>query len=165
MAKITLTFNLKPVKNSVKDVKKIFAKTAPPLVKDQILDDLSSGVSPVRGKRFEKYSKAYKDQIKKGRYSSDGKSVSPVNLKLSGDMIKTLFVKVKSGFLNKKLTMEVGFSSFLAKVHNNLGASKKKVIRRIVPKTGEKFNTKITNIIQKELKDAISTVAKKINRR
>lgn len=108
------------------------------------------GQSPVEGERFPKYSKSYKKAIKQGRYAEYGKSISPVNLMLSGKMLDSFFIKVKG------LGLVVGFKSKIAKYHTVEGAGKSKVIRKMLPVgQGETFKRKtrgqIIALVQKEI--------------
>ena len=82
-----------------------------------------------------------------------GKKVSPVNLKLTGEMLKSMFVRpIQRGLL-------IGFDNKLADIHNRLGAGKKKVIRRLLPTNdGESFNRSITN----KLNEVLDKLAKQI---
>jgi len=141
-------------KNIQKSLSKELSKTLPKVLEKAIVkDSILKGKSPVRGKRFVKYSDSYKDQIK--RYlKAFGKRVSPVNMKLSGQMLSTFTVKVlKTG----KFIVE--FKDKLADIHNSKGAGKSKVIRRLLPTNdGEKFNLKITAQINKALDKALRKI-------
>lgn len=129
-------------------------------LKEQIIESMERGVSPVEGEgRYKDYSDSYKDQIggvyknskgkkiKKSGFSSlkskFNKSVRPVNLKLSGDMYESLTIKkAQRGLL-------INFSSPLAYIHDKLGAGKKRVIRRILPRKNENFSGAITTTLTK----------------
>jgi len=143
-------------------------------IEEPILASIRKGVSPVGGKKFAKYSKSYKDAIKgkstfrnkKGTnqtfeitnkdkvydYTSEfrkyGKRIAPINLKLSGKMLNSFFVK-----LNKD-SLELGFDNEVATFHNRKGAGKSKVIRRLLPRRGEFFNDVIVNKIRLAFKVA-----------
>jgi len=117
-------------------------------IEEPILASIRKGVSPVGGKKFAKYSKSYKDAIKAGRYRKFGKRISPINLKLSGKMLNSFFVK-----LNKD-SLELGFDNEVATFHNRKGAGKSKVIRRLLPRRGEFFNDVIVNKIRLAFKVA-----------
>ncbi len=166
-------------RNVFKQIRKEFAKsgTNARSIKKQIIEDMAAGVSPVEGKRWAKYSQSYKDVIR-GKVSfrkiggkvvklnkpdsnvvGKGKSVSPVNLRLSGGLWKSLKVSTTGRLII------VAFEDFLALVHNSLGASKKKVIRRMLPtEPNERFNEGITQVIEKGVKKAIDIVVNRINR-
>lgn len=50
---------------------------------------ISKGISTIEGGgKFPKYSDSYREAIKRGRYT--GKKITPVNLKLTGDMLNSL---------------------------------------------------------------------------
>jgi hypothetical protein len=123
------------------------------IIKKEVVSTISKGLSPIEGQgRFQTYSKSYKEAINSGSYKKFGKKQSPVNLKLSGKMLKSIKALVtKSG-------ITIFFSSPIAKYHNELGASKKKVIRRLLPKEGERFSLTITEKISKLIKDTFKTI-------
>lgn len=75
----------------------------------------------------------------------NGKLKSPVNLSVSGEMLKSL----KATYSSNETT--VLFTSPIAKFHNDLGAGKKKVIRPLLPKDGQRF----TALIGKKLNDLL----------
>jgi len=142
-------------------VRKDFSKRGPIKVKQAIIKDMIKGISPVNhGGKYKKYSDSYKQEIrdkrsKKIRLASPTKSISPVNLRLSGGMHNSL----KSFMKGKVLVVQ--FKSFLADIHNRLGAGKSRVKRRLLPtNSGEKFNRNINKVILSELKKSIDKVAK-----
>jgi hypothetical protein len=93
------------------------------------------------------------------------KRVSPVNLRLSGALHRSLFAETKGGFL-RAYRLVIGFKNKLADIHNRLGAGKSKVIRRLLPtKNRETFNRRITLTIVTELEKARDKVVKQFNGR
>lgn len=129
------------VKNSAQDIQRII-----------IDESISLGISPVQGEgKFQKYSASYKGAIKAGRY--DGKNISPVNMKLSGDMLKSFFVKKKSKGI------QIGFKDELAEIHTVKGAGKSRVIRKLLPlNEGEDFKTNIKRQIIALLEEAVAAI-------
>jgi len=126
-----------------------FQKTFPKSIKKDILNRIASGNSPVAGKgRFEKYSDSYKKQIK----SIPGKQVTPVNLKVTGKMLKSLLIR------NIKNGISIIFTDPVAAYHDLLGAGRSKTIRRLLPGKGEKFYQPI----QKKINDAAIRAIKKV---
>jgi len=118
-------------------------------IKDEILQAIRSGRSPVSkggqnpkntsGKiRFEPYSDSYKKAMGKGKLS--GKKQRPVNLELTGKLLRSIKSKVVKGEY-----VRVWFTDAKAKYHDKLGAGKSKVIRRMIPnpKKGEDFTAGI----------------------
>lgn len=95
------------------------------------------------------------------RSQSPTKRISPVNLRLSGGLHRSLRVFVKGGLVTSRRLI-VEFKSFLADIHNRLGAGKKaKVIRRLLPtKSGERFNRRIEQAIIFELNKAVNKIVK-----
>lgn len=95
---------------------------------------------------------------------SPSKKISPVNLRLSGGLHKSLFAKTTGG-LNSAYRLVVGFTDKLADIHNRQGAGKSKVKRRLLPtKSGEQFNRRITSTMLNELKKAATIVVNQFNR-
>ncbi len=128
--------------------------------KRDIIADIEKGISPVqargffgRGGRYKKYSKSYREQIKEGRFSEFNKRPSPPNLKLSGELLRSLQV------VPDKNRIMISFNNFLADIHNRLGAGKSKVVRRMLP-TGpnETFNKRISLNALRVLKKVAKTI-------
>jgi len=95
--------------------------------------------------------------------SNPTKQISPVNLRHSGKLHKSLKVFTKGGFLSN-FRMVTQFKNKLADIHNRLGAGKSKVIRRLLPtRRGERFNNRIEGVIFTELKKAADYVAKQFS--
>lgn len=153
-------------------------------LKSLILQSIRKGLSPVKNQgRYAPYSASYKAAIrgqvtfrskrKKGNkyyaYPIEGKdpnikktAVRPVNLKNTGKMLKSLFVKVVGNATS--LVYEIGFSDAKAAEiagYHNKGTGKMPK-RQILP-TGSKqtFSRPITSKIRKLLLDAVDRVAKR----
>lgn len=91
------------------------------------------------------------------------KQVSPVNMRHTGKLHKALKVFTKGGFLST-YRLVFDWRHWLANIHNEKGAGKSKVIRRLMPtKPSEKFNRNITGVLMDELKKAVNTVAKRLS--
>lgn len=145
---------LKQIGKDVKKGVKKFSEAGGPLLKDEIEAFVARGASPLKaggrqtgGKaRFQKYSPGYINAIKKGRYQKYGKTPRPVNLELSGKMMKSIKTRpLKEGGFS------LWFQSKLAKYHNDLGAGKSKVKRKLLPtEAGEEFSRVIAkNLLEK----------------
>ena len=134
-----------------------------------ILELISKGISPVLSSRFLRYSDSYRQAILgKVRFFTTnagvvavrpgdkglglGKKQSPVNLKLSGDLHKSLNYKPNSGV--------VGFTDEKAEWHNKgMGVPQ----RRLLPtETGEQFNRRVQQRLREALGEAIETEAKSV---
>lgn len=162
------------------EVRKEFSKRGPTKVKQAIVQDMIKGISPVQGGgKYKKYSETYKQTISGVttfrrfggkvvpfdgpdqefiRDSSPTKQLSPVNLRHSGELHKSL----KSYLKNTALV--IAFQHFLADIHNRRGAGKAKVVRRMLPtEAGEKFNRTITAVIISEVKKAVTIIAKQFS--
>jgi hypothetical protein len=125
---------------------------------------IAKGISPIAApwpNKFEKYKPSYIDTIKKQKGEYRGKKVSPVNLKLTGDFLKSL----TSGTVNNingtfaKAFFNDETSALKEKGHRE-GANKQKK-RPVIPIKNEKFRATIltqakkmyTEDAKKNLKD------------
>ncbi len=153
MAEIKGIEIFKKIKLLTKAKIKKWQKEAPKTVISAMKEQISKGVSPVLGGgKFAKYSVSYKKAIKKGYYSKYGKSITPVNMKLSGKMLKSLTSrKTKQGFT-------VYFTSKLAKIHSKDA----KTIRKVIPLKGEKLKGSVTKKAKQMLKDLITKAVNKL---
>ena len=127
------------------------------LYEKEITESIERGVSPVKGQgRFVQYSESYKDEIRAGRFRDLGKRIRPVNLKLTGELLKSLIVKVT----NKGI--KISFDNKLANIHNKEGAGKSKTVRRLLPtEDGEEFNRSITIRAREALNRIASNIFKR----
>jgi hypothetical protein len=146
---------------------------------DTVKSYILSGQSPVSKvkRRFQKYSKSYLDflegkvrfytirgkvrpflsytttkkgKVKKSKFSKPfpNKKKSPVNLYATGEMMDSMYIRKDT----RNQVAWLGFKDKKAIYHNDLGAGKSRVIRRLLPtNAGEKF---IPNI-DKTLKDLV----------
>lgn len=151
-------------------------------IKNKIYNLILSGISPVGSviktnkkkvskampRRFQKYSKSYKDYLMgKVKFvtiknkvvpispSPDGpiswKNPTKVNLFFYGDMLNSLYAKVSGSVL------KVGFTDKKAFYHNNEGVGKDKIKRRLLPtESGEDFTPTIDIVIKKTGEKSIS---------
>lgn len=124
--------------------------------REAILDLISKGISPVKGeRRFMPYSESYLAAIEADRYPN--KSKRPVNLKLTGKMLDSLYIKASGD------SVEIGFTDEKADFHNTQGAGKKKAIRRLLPTNGGEVFTKVLDDKVKYALKFSVTQAKKNN--
>jgi len=135
------------IKSQLGNTKSRFYKVIEKIFPQEILNFISKGISPVSNQRkYQKYSDSYKTAIKKG-YVDGKKKRSPVDLKQSGDLHDSL----ETSITNRGVKFE--FKDEKAKYHDIEGAGKKKVIRRLLPNTGnrenENFNNRLLDIIKK----------------
>jgi len=168
------------------EVRRRFGQKGTIKVKQAITQDMIRGISPVKGEgKWKRYSPSYKETIrgkktfrKKGgktvvfqgrdeEYHSKSKptkQVSPVNLRHTGGLHRSLKVFTKGGFF-RNFRLVTMFRSKLADIHNRRGAGKSKVKRRLLPTgRGEEFNRRISGIIITELKRAAEFIAKEFSR-
>ncbi|GAG01758.1 unnamed protein product, partial [marine sediment metagenome] len=135
---VKVTVNLDLFKKLIPDIKKDFKNNASRPIGFAILKDILRGVSPVKGQKWRKYSESYKGQIrgditfrkiggkivpfkrtKRGPKidtvpRKEGKKISPVNMKLTGAMLRSFFIDVKgANIFSKPLKMIIGFNSKL----------------------------------------------------
>ena len=142
----------------IKKFTEVGARSAAEVLKEEIVKDISRGISPVKraGGRFKPYSTTYKKAIDRGQYRQFNKRKRPVNLRLSGELMKSIYSEVISR--NK---IRIGFNNFLADIHNRQGAGKSRVVRRMLPTNqGETFTDNILFAVGTKLR----RIAKKIFR-
>jgi len=153
------------------------SKTMPKILKKQIINEsILKGKSPVLGEgRYAKYSTSYRNQIKgkvtfrningvnvpiksgnilkKDKSKFRQKKVTPVNLKLSGKLLKSFKVKrIVNGF-------NILFSDAIALFHQD--GTNKMPKRKMLPQEGESFNRRITRAINTDLARALKKVLPK----
>ena len=148
----------------ISEIRKDFNSRGPNTFRKAILADMNKSISPVKGKgKWIKYSDSYIKAIRGELGNTWDKQISPVNLKLSGELHYSLKV-YGVGLLSKIYVLRVQFTDFLADIHNRRGASKKKVIRRLLPtENGEEFNYGLTQLLLRSLKESVGRVVKKFS--
>ena len=146
---------------SYKDFK-AFAKVARRVAAHEVAKDLGSeilelledGISPTKKGKFKKtYSNRYIQAIINGNYGGD-KTISPVNLKLSGQMYSCL----KSDWVPYSGRIRLKFTDPVAKKHDK--GLDGKPVRRLLPNTGEKFHINIQRFIVRRVKKVVAILAK-----
>ncbi len=143
--KVTSTLTKRSIAKTVGNIKKSFALSLKRDIADIIAEEILSGKSPVKGKRFKKYSSEYAKV--KGRSR-------PVDMLDSGEMLDSLTVKQSSNG-----DVEIFFKDKKANFHNKgLGNLPK---RRLLPTgTNETFKTSILKKIVKLLDRAVKKAFK-----
>jgi hypothetical protein len=142
-----------------------FFRMVDKFIKELIVSTIKKGISPVNQKtaiekntggksRYQEYSESYINQMGKGSGALKNKKRTPRNLELTGKMLKSIKSRKFKNYL------KVRFSDKKAKYHNDEGAGKSKVIRRMLPKDGEDFSRNIQNKIVETLAKAIKSVIK-----
>jgi len=150
MANVRVKVDTSKLKKNLEKVNPAISKSIAISAPQFILESIKKGVSPVAGfNRFKKYSQSYKNAIKKG-YVKDKKQ-SPVNLTLSGKMLKSIKSRVT------KTGVTVWFTDSKAEYHNE---GTENIPRRpMVPsQSGEKFNRNI----DLRLREVVGAVINKI---
>lgn len=146
MISLKIKWDLKQLKALLPSIIKESPKLGPPMI-ESIEKEMSIGKSPVEGQgRYVAYSPTYQSDIRYGTVKKHypEKRIRPVNLYLSGAMYKSAESKPVDGGLN------ISFKDKKAEYHNDMGAGKSKVIRRMLPtKSGETFSR---TIMQKTLR-------------
>ena len=124
----------------------------------EITKTMSSGTSPVAGKgKYKKYSATYRAAIANRRYSKYRKSVTPVNLKLSGAMHKSIeMVETERGI--------AAVSDSETFVYHNWG-TKNMPERRILPAGNGFFRKEINVLIERSLTEVMDKTIDVIVRR
>jgi hypothetical protein len=116
---------------------------------EQILSDVSSGKSPVKGEGWKsKLSPKYK------KYKSTKSSSSVANMELTGDMLDALKFKVSGD------TVEVGIFNYTqaqkADNHNKFSSASQKTNvpkRRFIPDEGQTFRRDIISEVERILEE------------
>jgi hypothetical protein len=146
----------------ISEIRKDFDRTGPNNFRKAILADMNKSISPVKGEgKWVRYSESYINAIRGELGATWGKQISPVNLKLSGELHNSLKV-FGVGLLSQYYVLRVQFTDFLADIHNRRGASKKKVIRRLLPtEGGEEFNYGLSRLLLNSLKASVAKIAAK----
>ena len=104
-----------------------------------------------KGKNSKKWNKIHHNISK----PFPNKNKSPVNLNATGEMMGSMYTKKDKS----NLAIWVGFKDKKAKYHDILGASKKKVIRRLLPtRQGEKFKPNIDRALKQYCKQSLYEV-------
>ena len=138
------------------DIRGIGAEDAKQALKEDIVATIKRGNSPVKAqKRYVKYSESYTAAINRGAYTVFNKKLRPINLTLSGKMLRA----IKGRVTDKGIA--IWFASPIAKYHDDLGAGKAKTVRRMLPKEGEDFKAAVkeraAEIIGKAFEKALNT--------
>jgi hypothetical protein len=121
---------------------------------EKIKDLIMKGISPVKGRKFQKYSEGYLAAIKRNKGDFMGKPSSPVNLHLKGDLLDSL--KAEGG---KEKTIIV-FRDKKAPWHNDGMGNLPE--RRILPnREGEDWHLVLKVYIKNALQKALSLYFKK----
>lgn len=143
---------IKNVKRAVQNFQRSFserlsqnlAREPKNLIEKEIIATILSGRSPVRGKRWRDYSEKYADRFKQG-------SRRPVNMLRTGKMLDSLEVKQVRG----RPGLLIRFNSPIAIFHDREGAGKSKVIRRLLPRSRERFKDNIQVLIDRLLRSVV----------
>lgn len=150
MAKV----KVKGIKSTLAALRKVLDGTATKgviaasqTIENEIIITILSGQSPVKGKKFKRYSQQYADRAKDGQRQ-------PVDMKVTGKMLDSLSVKRGP----RKNSVSISLGSKIAKFHDKLGAGTSKVIRRLLPdfSKGETFKANILTEIRKAMVKGIT---------
>lgn len=152
MAKVKVKLKLKDI---VPVIEKNLQKASFDAFVLAVRAQIRKGISPVAQiGRFIRYSESYREAIKKqyGEAAKKEKQVSPVNMTLSGDMLKSL--KTEKSDKGQRLFFEDPKAIF----HDAQGAGKSKTIRRLLPtQNGETF----TNVLLRKFRDICRAVVQR----
>lgn len=153
MAKVKVKTKFEILSLIDKFVDNATANTLGETIVEEAKDNIASGLSPVRGYgRFERYKNRKK-------YPGDLKSARPVNLNLTGAMLRAFGYRIG----REKDTIEVGMirgsASDLAKAKAHQEGTEHMAQRRMVPGEGEEWTVsimrKIRNVYSKRLANLI----------
>lgn len=139
------------IKKQIEEFKARAKELLPPMLKNEIINEsILKGISPVKGAgRFKKYSESYLEQISK----IANKRASPVNLKRSGDLIKSFTIKkIEQG-------LEISFKDEKAEYHDN-GTNRIPQRKMLPTRTGESFSV----IIQRSINRILNKILNEVRR-
>ncbi len=136
-----------------------FANKVGKVVLEGSLQAISHGISPVRGVgRFV----PYKDPL---NYPGDLKPSRPVNLSLTGDMLKSLNFRKKGNFVEFGIfEEEVSDDIWKRTLTHNKGTHKHVPRRQFIPQRGEEFIVSIQSVIRKLYAKRISELLHKFSK-
>ena len=154
--KVSAKLNLKGIPDEIK--KEMFRKQSEKrAVEASIVEEMVQGRSPVKGKKWKKYSASYAKK-KRGNESD----TTPVDMTVTGDLIKSLkLIKQRNG----EFIVKFKGQAVLARYHDFSGAGKSKVIRRLLPReSGEEFKRSIQKVIDLMITVAVFRVISRVNK-
>ena len=133
-------------------------------VVDEAKSMIASGQSPVKGNgRFQGYSDSYLKAIRDRLNASDGKTVRPVNLNLSGKMLDAYGYRANSNSVTVGImTATNSIENEIAGYHND--GTDKMPQRQLVPKEGEEWAVKIMRVIKEIYSDRLNDIIKQSNK-
>lgn len=157
---IKIDVKLLALVNALPEIRAAFNKDVEPTLAAEIVQQIQSGTSPVKGQgRFKDYSDSYKDTIERQEgvvKGTDGsfwteKKVRPVNLTVSGETLKSIQVKVVGD------EIQVDFAAKSAAWHN--GGNPKIPRRAILPTLpGEEFSTTLSRFLLDRAKRIVAGI-------
>ena len=149
------------LKNELRDIQAEVSRKVGPEVRDEILELLQDGISPTDGGQFKQdYSQRYIKDIAAGKYT--GKTISPVNLKLTGKLYESLVFKVRK--TKTRITTQLRFRNRKRAKEHDEGLHGLPV-RRLLPNKGESWHVNIALIIDGILTNAMRKFIKKYSDR
>lgn len=158
MAKVKVTTKFQILELIDKFVDNATANALGKTVAEEALDNIAEGLSPVRGYgRFERY----KDRKK---YPGDRKPSRPVNLYLTGSMLRGYWYRLG----REKNTVEVGMvrgsssDKEKAKAHNE--GTEYMAQRKIVPGEGEEWSVTIMRAIRDVYSNRLANLIRQSNK-
>ena len=153
------TASYKQLLRFARDLRKEALKDLRKKINVEITELMADGISPTQGGAWHsEYSQRYKRQIAAGKYR--GKSISPVNLRLTGKMYRSL--SAKSNLSKGTMTLKFNDSEKALKHDKGVG---RLPVRRLLPNDGEKFHANIRALIVRSVKNFAVKLAKKASDR
>ena len=145
------------LRNNVKDIQLDAQREIGPAVSKEILELLSDGISPTQNGKFKQnYSERYLKAIARGKYP--GKTISPVNLKLTGSLYGSLVYKTKVLKTSVKTTFRFRKRKRAKQHDEGLDGLP---VRRLLPNKGEAWHTNINLIVVNFLTRSVENFAKR----
>lgn len=158
MAKVKVTSKFQILELIDKFVDGTTANALGKTVAEEALENISQGLSPVRGYgRFE----AYKDRKK---YPGDLKPARPVNLWLSGAMLKAYWYRLGRQKDSIEVGMVRGSASDIEKAQHHQDGTEHMAQRKIVPGEGEEWSVSIMRAIREVYSKRLSDLIRQSNK-
>lgn len=145
------------LKDELRSIQAEVSARVGPEVRDEILELLQDGISPTSDGKFKPdYSQRYIKGITAGKYP--GKTISPVNLKLTGKLYESLVFKVRD--TKTRTTTQIRFRARKRAKQHDEGLDGLPV-RRLLPNKGEAWHVNIALIIERIIDGAMRKFVKK----
>lgn len=139
-----------------KKLRPVLVRAASKGLREETLELMSDGISPTARKKWPDYSFFYRSLIIAGKYV--GKTISPVNLKLTGALHRSLELKE----FKRSSKFVLRFTSKKATKHDKGLAGVPR--RQLFPDGKQRLHINLRKIIEKNTRKALVALAKEASR-